>query len=321
MTSDHQNRTVLVADVGGTNTRVALARGSALLDETVRRFRNADHASLEDVIGTYLAGLGDVPVRGASVAIAGPVRDGHGKLTNRDWSIDRATLSALTGARDVAVLNDLQAQGYALERIAPENLAPVSGGAQAPAQGTRLVIGVGTGFNAAPVYRTSSGVLVPPSEAGHAGLPVNSDEDLRLSRFARAEPGFAAVEDVLSGRGLERVYRWRGAEAGWTSCRPAADIIAACAGGTDGIAREAVAVFVRTLGAVAGDLALIHLPFGGLYLVGGVARAVLPHLGEFGFEDAFRDKGRFAGFMEQFPVQVVEDDFAGLTGLAAHLNG
>jgi len=64
---------------------------------------------------------------------------------------------------------------------------------------------------------------------------------------------------------------------------------------------------------------LIQLPFGGVYLVGGVARAFAPFLNDYGFGDAFRDKGRFAGFMNNFPVHVVEDDYAALTGSAAHL--
>jgi glucokinase len=73
------------------------------------------------------------------------------------------------------------------------------------------------------------------------------------------------------------------------------------------------------MGHVIGDLALSHLPFGGIYLVGGVSRAFAPWLDEFGFAEAFRAKGRFSDFMEQFGVQVVTDDYAALTGCASHL--
>jgi len=55
-------------------------------------------------------------------------------------------------------------------------------------------------------------------------------------------------------------------------------------------------------------------------LVGGVARAFAPYLNEYGFAEAFRDKGRFAGFMGNFKVSVIEDDYAALTGSAAHLD-
>jgi glucokinase len=82
---------------------------------------------------------------------------------------------------------------------------------------------------------------------------------------------------------------------------------------------EAAQIFTRILGTVAGNLSLIQLPFGGVFLVGGVARAIAPYLTQFGFGDAFRDKGRFAGFMGNFSVSVIEDDYAALNGSAAHL--
>ena len=96
--------------------------------------------------------------------------------------------------------------------------------------------------------------------------------------------------------------------------------MASCENRDDEIAREAVAVFIRILGTVAGNLALIHLPFGGVYLVGGVSRAMTPYFAANGFGDAFRDKGRFAGFMQNFAIHVVEDDYAALIGLAHHLS-
>lgn len=310
----------LVADVGGTNTRVALAEGPRLLTETIRRYKNAEYAGLETVIRTYLDEEGGVDCKGASVAVAGPVRDGKGVLTNLDWAIDRETLARATQAETVAVLNDLQAQGHAIGRLAPENINTVVPGPAATDHSASLVIGVGTGFNAAPVYDTETGRYVPPSEAGHANLPIRTEAELRLCNYVETAHGFPAVEDVLSGRGLERVYRWLASEAGAPAEKTAAEIMAACDRGDDEIARDAVAVFVRILGTVAGNLALIHLPFGGVYLVGGVSRAMTPYFATFGFGDAFRDKGRFAGFMQNFAIHVVEDDYAALTGLAAHLS-
>jgi glucokinase len=220
----------------------------------------------------------------------------------------------------VAVLNDLQAQGHALGRIAPQNLRSVIAGPDEPIGTTKLVIGVGTGFNSSPVYETPLGRIVPPSESGHVSLPIRTEADLRLMRDVETIHGFPSVEDVLSGRGLERVYAWLSEEAGRPAEKSAADIVAGCETGSDPLAREAVRAFVRILGAVAGNLALIFLPFGGVYLIGGVMRHVAPFLDEFDFAGAFRDKGRFAGFMGNFGVAVVEDDYAALTGAAGHLS-
>ncbi len=319
MTQEPLARTLLVADVGGTNTRVALATGSRLRTDTIKRFRNADYPGLETVLRAYLEHQGVSHIDGASVAVAGPVRDGRGVMTNLDWSIDRETLERATGAEQVAVLNDLQAQGHALGLIDEANLRSIVPGPDATANAGRLVVGVGTGFNAAPVHDTLQGRFVPPSEAGHANLPIRTEDDLRLCHFVETAHGFPAIEDVLSGRGLERVYRWHAQETGAHGERTAADIMAACNTQDDPVATAAVATFIRLLGTVCGNLSLVHLPFGGLYLVGGVARAMAPHMSAFGFTEAYRDKGRFAGFMQNFAVHIIEDDYAALTGLIAHL--
>ncbi|MGR3571657.1 glucokinase [Brevirhabdus sp.] len=318
------DRYSLVADIGGTNTRVALAEGKRLVAGSIKRYRNADHSDLESVLNLYLAAMGGVDCAGACVAVAGPVRDGVGSMTNLDWTIDTRTLARATRAETVAILNDLQAQSYALAFLEPSKTpcvldapAAVTAATNAP----RLVIGIGTGFNAAPIHETANGTRYSaPSECGHASLPVITDHEIALARHIEAEQGFCAVEDVLSGRGLERVYGFLSRDADATApALMAADIMQAAAADATGTARRAVGLFVSMLGRVAGDLALIHLPYGGVYLVGGVARAVTPYLASCGFAEGFRDKGRFSAFMQNFPVSVIEDDYAALLGCAAFL--
>ncbi len=309
----------LVADIGGTNTRVALAEGTVLREGSIRLYRNADFPGLESVLRRYITEAGGVDCAGACVAAAGPVRDGVAHLTNLDWTIDAALLIRATGAEKVAILNDLQAQGHALGALAPGSLRSVIEGPEAPAHATKLVIGAGTGFNAAPVHEAPGGRIVAASECGHANMPIRTEADLRLARFVETAHGFPGVEDVLAGRGLERLYAFAAAEAGTPAEKSAAEIMAALDGGSDPLALEAGRLWVRLCGAEVGNLALIHLPFGGIYLIGGVARAFTAHLGRLGFAEAFRDKGRFAGFMQNFSVSIIEDDYAALTGCAAYL--
>ena len=307
----------LVADIGGTNTRVALADGGRIRTDSVRRFRNTEFPDLDTILVRYLAESGVARVDGACVAAAGPVKDGVATMTNLDWTIDGGTLTRATGAATVSILNDLQAPGYALGHIAPENLRPLIEAPQVPG-GTMLVINVGTGFNAAAVHDTPWGRMVTASECGHVNMPVRTEADLRLAHFVETAHGFPGVEDVMSGRGLERLHAFVTTEAGTPAELSAAQIMAAIDAG-DPLATETARLFTRLLGSESGNLALIHLPFGGIYLVGGVARAFTDHLGPMGFAEAFRDKGRFAGFMQNFAVSILEDDYAPLTGCAAHL--
>jgi glucokinase len=313
----------LVADIGGTNTRVALADGQTVRQASIRRFANAEFPDLESVLTRYLADAGGPPVSGVCVAAAGPVRDGVATMTNLDWTITGPGLTAATGTDRTAILNDLQAQGHALGRIAPQHLRQVIDGPQKPGA-AMLVVGLGTGMNAAPVHETPWGRIVAPSECGHISMPVRSDEDHRLARFvAEVGPhahGFAGVEDVLAGRGLERVYAFVAHEAGAEVTKRGAEIMADVAAG-EPLAHRAAQLYIHLLGQELGNLALIHLPFGGIYLIGGVARAMQPYFAAMNLAAHFRDKGRFAEFMGNFAVSIVEDDYAALTGCAAYLAG
>ena len=325
----------LVADIGGTNTRVALADADVVRQDSIRRFANAGFSDLESVLARYLAEAGSPQISGVCVAAAGPVRDGVASMTNLDWTITGPGLTAATGASKTAILNDLQAQGHALGRIAPEHLRQVIAG-PAKAGAAMLVVGLGTGMNAAPVHETPWGRVVAASECGHISMPVRSEEDHRLAKFvAEVGPhahGFAGVEDVLAGRGLERIYAFVAHEAQPSHETPAshkttigaaksgAEIMADVAAGAP-LALRAAQVYIHLLGQELGNLALIHLPFGGIYLIGGVARAMQPYFDAMNLASHFRDKGRFAEFMGNFPVFIVEDDYAALTGCAAYLAG
>lgn len=311
----------LVADIGGTNTRVALADGKTVRADSISRFANADFPSLEPILARYLSEAGVSRVDGICVAAAGPVRDGVAEMTNLNWTITSTGLASVSGAGQTAILNDLQAQGHALGHIAPANLrclieAPQQAGA------SMLVVGVGTGMNAAPVHETPWGRVVAASECGHKSMPVQTDQDFRLMRFLETygnhAHGFAGVEDAIAGRGLERMHAFVTSEAGALQDIKAAEIMAAIAAG-DPLARETARLYVHVLGNELGNLSLIHLPFGGVYLIGGVARAMTPYMAEMGLSHAFRDKGRFSDFMTGFAVYVVEDDYAALTGCAAYL--
>ncbi|SHG77298.1 glucokinase [Cognatiyoonia sediminum] len=309
----------LVADIGGTNTRVALARGKMLLPETVTKYKNTAHSSLQDVLKKFIQEQGGVDTSAACIAIAGPVRNGQASMTNLDWEIDLETLADASKAENTAILNDLQAQGHALGHLPPESETQIIHGTSIEKETTRMMVGLGTGFNIAPVFETPNGRFIPPSESGHISLPINTEMDRKLSAHFDAQFGFPTIEHALSGNGLENLYNFHCCGVEGAAHKNAATIVADCEAGIDPAATRAVRHFVQILGSVCGDLALVQLPFSGIYLVGGVSRAIAPHLSEFGFLDAFRAKGRFEDFMNSFSVAAISDDFAALTGCAAYL--
>lgn len=305
----------LLADVGGTNSRVALAKNGVLDPKTIRRFANRGHGALEDILAQYLTEEGVERCDQVCVAVAGPMADGVARMTNLDWTITPDAIAKVCGAHQAAILNDLQAQGQALGHLAKGALRPLIDGHPAAKNAARLVIGIGTGFNCAPVHETVGGRFVAASESGHITLPVRDEATLRLAKVIGGKDGFASVEDVLSGRGLVHVHTHLHGETRLKG----EDIMDALNKG-DSHALETARLVTKILGAVIGDQALMHLPFGGIHLCGSVARALAPHLVSLGFIEAFKDKGRFSTFLEAFPISVIEDDFAALTGCAAYLN-
>lgn len=317
----------ILADIGGTNTRVALAEGSRVRLESIRRFPNAEYQArgqdIAQVLRDYLDQTG-AAVSGVCVAAAGPVQDGIATMTNLAWVMDGAKLTAATGARKVAILNDLQAQGQALGHIPAENLRTVIAGPVKP-DATMLVVGLGTGVNAAPVHPLAQGRIVPPSECGHVNMPVRSEEDFQLARFiaarlkAEGEVPHAGVEEVLAGRGLANLHAFAAYAAGHPASLSSAEVLAALDAG-DAVAAHAARLYVHILGQMLADLALIHLPYGGISLIGGMSRAMTPHFARFGLEAAFREDRRVDLLRRDFAITVVEDDYAALTGCAVYLD-
>ncbi len=301
---------ILVADIGGTNSRLALAREAEVLPDTVVRLENAGFAGPEALIGDYLARLGGPQLGGVCAAVAGAVTEGAAFMTNLDWKISEAGLSKACGGVPALLLNDLQAQGHALDALPAGGLREVVAGEAG--LGPRMVIGVGTGFNAAVVHDGPGVRLVTASEAGHATLPALDGQVAKLAADLVARGLPPEIEETLSGRGLAQIDRFLG--HGGRTARAVID----CAPDDPGAA-AALALFVRLLGGVAGDLALVHLPWGGVYLAGGMARAVAHRLGPDEFAAAFCAKGRLSHLLKRIPVWLIEDDFAALTGCAAHM--
>jgi len=307
---------VLVADIGGTNTRMALARGRDLVSGSTTRFRNAEYSGLGEIVSQYLSHQDEQPEK-AAFALAGIIHGDQAEMTNLGWKADAREIARDNRIAHVHFLNDLQAQGYAVGGLPASHLRTIRQGQREG--NTRLVIGLGTGVNAAPVFTTSAGqCVVPASESGHIHLPLRGQDDYNLADWLVARRGIASVEDVLAGAGLERLYSFHAEQTGVAGGKDAAAILAAMETGCT-LAQSVGRHYVRLLGQTVASLALVTLPYAGIYLIGGVARAFTPWLDQFGFEAAFTDMGRMSALVQRFPVAMVEDDYAALAGCAAYL--
>lgn len=307
---------ILAADIGGTNTRLALFQGAKLQDGSAQSYPNAEATHLYDHLARYLDSIDRAPDL-VSLALAGPVNGDEGDLTNLDWHITTQQAAKICGSPRAVLLNDLQAQGYALPGLDPAHVQTLHPGAPRTAQGafsaTQLVIGLGTGMNIAAVHCIAGAAsFVSPAEAGHINFAPDTPELRALADHLKGNLGHVAAEDVLSGRGIAHVYGFVSGDS-----KTPAEVMALCEA-QDADALRAVHLIARALGSFASDMALVHLARGGVYLVGGVARALMPYLAQGPFEAGYLDKGRFSGLVGDIGVHVVRDDYAALTGAARY---
>jgi glucokinase len=309
---------LLAGDIGGTKTLLLRGRWQAGRLETLAeaRFDSAAYADLTDIVGEFLAG---VPVpQSACFAVAGPVRPARGggtqaRITNLPWELDSARLHSALGIRRVSLINDLAAVGHGIALLSPADVLTVQAG-QPQVDGMRAVIGVGTGLGMALVVPGPGGGRVFPSEGGHVDFAPLDEQQVRLREFARARLGIDRVscERLTAGPGLTLIHAFLGGDAA------APQTVAARAAAGDTLAGAAMQLFAALCGAVAGDLALTCLPFGGLYLAGGVAQKNQSLFRGPAFLDAFAAKGRMAGLLRQVPLRVITEPRVGLLGAARY---
>lgn len=314
----------LVCDIGGTNSRLGLVADGALIASSTASFANDDFGTFDAIAADYLRAQDIGRVDAVCIALAAFATVDGATLTNRDWTIRRDRIAALSGAGRVAFINDFAALGHALGRVGKLRTQVVSAGPARMPAGPRLVLGAGTGFNAAVWLPGPAGAAqVLAAECGHMTLPLAGADEFHLQAHLSQGRGRASIERALSGRGLVEIYQWQCQRAG----RPqrfssGADISRHAVAGSDEDCIEAGAMFLHLLGRVCGDLALAYLPLGGLYLSGGVTRAFAPILpASEAFRGAFHAKGRQAAFMEGFAVHLLLDDDTALHGCAEWLQG
>lgn len=293
----------LVADIGGTNARFALAEHGRPGDALTLRV--ADHARFEDALAA--ARLALPGARRFLCAVAGPVEPRRAALTNGDWTIAADALPF----DEVVLLNDLEAMAWALPALAPPELETWRGGMPAT-DAPALVIAPGTGLGLA----MRLGDRVVATEAGHSGFAPADAAEAALLDHLRARQGAVSNEDLLCGSGLPRLAAALAALRGAPPAPADAAAIAESAAQGDALARAAIALFWRALGGFCGDAALMHGARGGVYIAGGAATRLLPFCDRAGFLARFDAKPKMRGYLARIPVHRITHAEPGLLGLA-----
>lgn len=314
----------LVADIGGTNMRLAAGRDGRIEDR--KTFPTVGEKTLGEVIEDYIATIGSAP-RNAAVAAAGIVRNGSVTLTNTGTLISEAMVNAAAGINTSKVLNDFEAAAWSLCNVSAEEILTLQGDGELR-RASRVIVGPGTGLGVGGLVWDDERPVVVQGEGGHVRLSPDTKEELEIFKRVgtlwpetRMGDGHAVeAEAILSGTGLPVFYRAIGDVEGVSvGALSAAEIFASCQTGNDRIAEKTAQLFVKYLGEIAGDMAVTFAATGGVFLAGGVI-AANPWMFDNGvFLDAFNSGGRHTGFRKGIPVYLYKSSNFGLQGALNYL--
>jgi len=317
MNTDKLPFPILIGDIGGTNARFSILLDAYAEPKPFPNVRTADYPTIDDAIQKIVLDTSSVQPRSAILAIAGPIDGDEIDLTNCDWVVRPKGMIADLGFEDVLVVNDFEAQALAVAALSDEYREAL-GTSNEPHMASRVVLGPGTGLGVAGLVYARHMWFPVPGEGGHVDVGPRSERDFQIFPHLKRIEGRVSAEEILSGRGVVNIYQ---AVCAADGVQPAfsdpADITAHGLNGTNPQAVETLSLFATYLGRVAGDMALIFMARGGVYLAGGISQKIIPALKGPEFRAAFEDKAPHTELMGTIPTFVVTHPQAALAGLAS----
>ncbi|WP_354634819.1 glucokinase [Planktothricoides raciborskii] len=346
---------LLVGDVGGTKTLLRLVEmptGETSTTASQQKnlyealYTSQEYPDLVPMVREFLqaaaaaSGSSPTPTK-ACFAIAGPVVGHTSVLTNLAWSLTTERLEQELNIAHVSLINDFAAVGYGLLSLTPEDILTLQPG-RPQSTAPIAVIGAGTGLGEGFLVRLLDDYHVYATEGGHADFAPRTDMEFELLQYFHQHYHLdrVSVERVVSGQGIVTIYQFlcdraqdldrdRLSAASEHSTNlganltkkdrhlSAAEISQAALEKSNPICQQTMELFIEAYGAEAGNLALKLLPYGGLYLAGGIAAKILPLIKEGDrFLNAFKQKGRMSSLLERIPVHIVKNPQVGLQGAA-----
>ncbi len=314
----------LIADVGGTNMRLAAVDLDGQILEQ-RSFPSKGDEPLDEVCRAFVAGQSGSPEH-AVIAAAGVVKDGTVTLTNARQTASERGIAAACGSAQAKILNDFEAAAWSLDTVSAADVQQLQGPSQFQ-RAPRLIIGPGTGLGVGALVYSQGRPVVVPGEGGHVAISPRRAELVAVFEAVTAEWPEVAMggamsveaEALLSGTGLPRFYRALAQVMDLPQvCADTAEIFAAARDMQDPVATRLIAMFAEYLGAVAGDLGLVVGARGGVFLTGGLALKN-PWIFDAAFLEAFTAGGRHSSWRAEMPVYLYRNENFGLIGARNYL--
>jgi glucokinase len=309
---------LIAGDIGGTKTDLAIYSPESGPHRPLAQteVHSADYPSLQAIVKEFLA-QAKMSIDVASFDVAGPVINGHAKITNLPWTLDEKNLANDLDLKAAHLMNDLEAVARAVPALRTEDVITINKG-EPVADGPIAIIAPGTGLGESFLTWNGSDYTAHSSEGGHSDFAPTDERQIRLLHYLLPRFGHVGVERVCSGIGIPNIYEFLRDEENIPERPERAQLIASAKDHTKAIVeaafdphdpselcRATVDLLASILASEAGNLALKVLATGGVYLAGGIALHLLTLLQTPQFMKTFTRKGRFKDLMERMPIHII----------------
>lgn len=306
-----------VADVGGTNIRLARIDGDGLVD--IIKYKCTDFDTLELAIKQYFSDVPSYSFTQGCIGIACPVLGDQVTMTNHTWAFSQKALTTALGLEALFVINDFTAVAHSLPVLTSDQVIQIGEGS-VETGGNIAVFGPGTGLGVEHLTQTERGWQTLNGEGGHVDFAPVDETDVVIWRYLQQTKGRASAEEVMSGRGLLNIYLALVADAGKTAiCNDPAQVTEKALSGECAICELALNQFCKIMGSFAGNLALNLATTGGVFIGGGIASRFPDFIQKSEFRARFESKAPLNDYVKDIPTFLITEPDHGLLGASAYL--
>lgn len=301
----------LLADIGATNCRFALADAQGYRNET--NLLCADYSSLEDAMRAYLK---EQKPALAVFDVAGPVTGDVVTMTNHPWEFSIQSIKNNFGFLLFEVMNDFKAVALAIPPMAEKHKKKIGTNGTPVKDAPIGIIGPGTGLGVASLIFADGRYHAIPGEGGHVTVPAKTQREFDVIQALHSKYRHVSAERVCSGKGLVNVYNaLRALDNATLPDLSAEEISAKAMSKSCALCEEALNMMLAFLGTVAGNLAVTLGALGGIYIAGGIPVKLGDYFFNSRFRAEFEAKGRYEEYLREIPTYLVAHPHIAFEGL------
>jgi len=324
---------ILAGDLGGTKCTLILFAAEGQRLQTVYRLtvRTADFPDVETFFDSFRErarredhNLKDGDLACAGFGVAGAIVNDEVVCNNLPWTITRQRVAHSLKIKPsrTLLLNDVEAAASSLTHLEGKSkdlleLNPGTPQARAP----KVYVAAGTGLGESILFWNGDRYQVSACEAGLTDFAPGTDREIVVLQALRQRMPRVCTEEIVSGRGFRAIHQaifpeLRHAFFDDPTIDAAAKITQQAFAKACSACEETLHMWTEAYGSEAGNMALRALPFGGVYVGGGIALKILPKLQDGTFVRAFCDKTKLAAELARIPIYVVLNQDAPVLGAA-----